>query len=82
MNENRLVRYTDDKMVFGVASGIAVYLNMDPAIIRLLFVILSLMGGPGIVAYIVLAVLMPEEGGVTAAAHVFDDEEIVIKDNA
>jgi phage shock protein PspC (stress-responsive transcriptional regulator) len=81
MNEKRLVRMKYDRMFLGVASGVAHYLNVDPVLVRLAFVLLTLMGGPGLIAYAVLAIVLPEEMNVTASANVFDDEEIVIKDS-
>ena len=67
-------------MVFGVASGIANYLNIDPVIVRLLFVLMALTGGHGILVYLILAIIMPEEGAPVGKAHFFDEEEIVIQD--
>src|SRR6266511_497496 len=43
----RLHRRTDDKMIAGVASGLAEYLNIDPVIVRVAFVILAVVGGVG-----------------------------------
>lgn len=80
MSEKRLVRPRDDRMLFGVASGLAHYLNIDPVIIRLLFVLLALAGGHGLLIYLVLAIIMPEETLPSAKANVFDEEEIVVKE--
>lgn len=77
---SKLVRSTNDRMVFGVAAGLANYLNIDPVLVRLVFVLLTLAGGHGLLAYIVLAILMPEAAGVSAKANVFDEEEIIIKE--
>ena len=74
----KLVRNQSDRMVAGVASGIADYLNIDPVIVRLLFVLMALTGGHGILVYFVLLIIMPEEGAPVGKAHVFDEEEIVI----
>ena len=60
MNEKQLVRSTDDRMIAGVAAGVANYLNVDPTLARLLFVLLALAGGPGIIIYLILWVVMPE----------------------
>ena len=76
----KLMRKSDDRMVFGVASGIADYLNIDPVIVRLLFVLMTLAGGHGILVYLILTVIMPEEGAPVGKAHVFDEEEIIIKE--
>ena len=76
----KLMRKRSDQMIFGVASGIADYLNIDPVIVRLLFVLMALTGGHGILVYLILTIIMPEEGAPVGKAHVFDEEEIVIKE--
>ncbi len=76
----KLMRKRSDQMIFGVAGGIADYLNIDPVIVRLLFVLMALTGGHGILVYLVLTIIMPEEGAPVGKAHVFDEEEIVIKE--
>jgi phage shock protein C len=48
-------------MISGVCGGIAEYFNVDPTLIRLLFVLFAFAGGPGLIAYIVLAIIVPEE---------------------
>jgi phage shock protein C len=48
-------------MISGVCGGIAKYFSVDPTLIRLLFVIFAFAGGPGFLAYIVLAIIVPEE---------------------
>jgi phage shock protein PspC (stress-responsive transcriptional regulator) len=82
MNEKRLVRMRSDRMFLGVASGLAHYLSIDPAIIRLIFVLLTLAGGHGLLIYLILAVVLPEEETVAAKANAFEEEEIVVKDAA
>jgi phage shock protein C len=57
----RLYRSRDERMISGVCGGIAKYFNVDPTLIRLLFVIFAFAGGPGLLAYIVLAIIVPEE---------------------
>lgn len=50
----------DNKMIFGVCSGIAKEFNVDPTIVRLVFAVLALMGmGLPLIVYIVLALIMP-----------------------
>jgi phage shock protein PspC (stress-responsive transcriptional regulator) len=56
----RLYRNPKDKMVAGVLSGIAAYTNTDPVIWRFLTMLLCLFYGIGIIAYIVLAIVLPE----------------------
>lgn len=54
---------SDNKILDGVLAGIAEYFNYDPTLVRLLFVLLVLVTGiiPGILIYIVLAVVMPKK---------------------
>lgn len=80
MSEKRLVKLQGDRMVLGVASGLANYLNIDPVIVRLLFVLMALTGGHGLLVYIIMALIMPEEGAPVGKANFFDEEEIVIQD--
>lgn len=62
MEGKKLYRSKTDKMVAGVCGGLAQYLNVDPALIRLLFVILILAGiGSPLLIYLVLAVVIPLE---------------------
>lgn len=61
----RLYRSTKDRMVAGICSGLAEYFKIDPTLVRLLFVLFALAGGPGLLAYIVLWIVVPEETGVT-----------------
>jgi phage shock protein C len=61
MEEKRLVRSRSDHMLAGVAGGLAEHLNMDSTLIRLIFVVLTLAGGPGLLIYLILWLIMPEE---------------------
>lgn len=62
MKEKRLTRSVDDRMLAGVAAGLAEYFSIDPALIRILFVIIALFGGgiTGLLIYLVLWIIMPE----------------------
>jgi phage shock protein C len=57
----RLYRSRSNRMLFGLCGGLGEYLNVDPTVIRLIFVLAVLPGGPGLIAYLVLALLVPEE---------------------
>jgi phage shock protein C len=59
--EKRLHRSSREKMLAGVAGGLAEYTGLDPALIRLLFVVLALLGGHGLLIYLLLAVILPQE---------------------
>jgi phage shock protein C len=50
-----------EKKLFGVCSGLANYLDLDPTIVRVGFVLAVILGGMGILIYIVLAIAMPEK---------------------
>src|SRR5436190_9786284 len=58
----RLERSRSDRMVAGVAGGLARYFDIHPAVYRVGFVVLTLLGGAGIVIYIAAALVMPNEG--------------------
>jgi len=62
-NNKKLYRSSIDKQIAGVCGGLAEYFNVDATLVRLLFVILTLAGGPGLLIYIVLYFVMPEEPG-------------------
>ena len=57
----RLYRSRGDRMIFGVAAGMARYFKIDASIVRLLWVLLVLAGGAGLLLYIVAAIVIPEE---------------------
>ena len=62
MNRNkRLYRSRQNRQVAGVCGGIADYLAIDPTLVRLFWVLFALAGGPGVVLYIILAVIVPKE---------------------
>ena len=61
INENkRLYRDGDNKILGGVAFGLANYFGVDPAIIRILFIVSLFIGGFGILAYLILWISIPE----------------------
>ena len=62
MKDKKLARSRDDRMLAGVAGGLAAYLDIDPALVRLIFVIITLFGGgfTGLLIYVVLWIIMPE----------------------
>ena len=60
MNGKKLYKSRDNRMISGVCAGIAEYFNMDPTIIRLACVLFSLLGGSGLLGYIIAAIVIPE----------------------
>lgn len=59
--KKRLYKSSTDKKVCGVCGGIANYFDVDPTVIRLIWVICTLAGGSGLIAYIIAAIIMPDE---------------------
>lgn len=59
--EKKLYRSRDGRVLLGVCTGIAGFFHLDPVLIRLAWILFSLLGGSGILAYLVAAVLIPEE---------------------
>lgn len=62
MNEKRLTRMEDGRMIAGVCSGLARYLGIDATAVRLIFVLLAIFGGGGLLLYLILWLIMPMEG--------------------
>jgi phage shock protein C len=58
----RLLRSNNNKVIAGVAGGIGEYFQIDPTIIRLLFIILAIFGGSGLLIYIIFWLIMPTTG--------------------
>jgi len=56
----RLVRSTNDRKIAGVCAGIADYFDIDPTLVRVLWLIATLVPGPNILAYIILWIAVPE----------------------
>lgn len=75
MTSKRIRKSSQDKMLFGVAGGLAEYFNVDPVLVRLVFVLGTFASGVGLMAYIVLAFIMPRQG--SSAAHAAN----VVKEN-
>ena len=61
--KKRLYKDHSDKKLCGVCSGIAKYFNIDPTIVRLALVLFCILGGSGVLAYIICAIVMPDEPG-------------------
>lgn len=56
----RLYKPRNNKMICGVCAGIADYFNIDPSIVRVLWAVLALAAGTGVLAYIACAIILPE----------------------
>lgn len=60
MEQKKLYRSNKNKMICGVCGGIADYINIDPTVIRLLWVVFGIFG-VGILVYFIAAIIMPVE---------------------
>jgi len=80
--ESKLYRSKTDRMLFGVCGGLAKYLGVDSAIIRIVFILLSFFA-VGILAYFIFAVVTPlDETKKTAPQDVLEENVAEIKDTA
>ena len=64
--EKRLYRSRSDRMIWGVCGGLAKYFDMDPTIVRVITALSIFLGGVGIWAYIILAIVVPLEDSKAA----------------
>lgn len=60
----RLTKSRTDRMIDGVCGGIAAYFTLDPTLVRIAWVLLTLLGGSGILLYIAAMILMPKDPSV------------------
>ena len=59
--KKRLYKSRKDKKLDGICGGIAEYFDIDPTLVRLAWILFTALGGSGIVAYIVCAIVIPEK---------------------
>ena len=64
MHGKRLYRSESSRMLCGVCAGIAEYFNLDPTLIRLAWALFCVLGGSGVLAYILAAIIIPPESRV------------------
>ncbi len=57
---HRMYRDTDNRVIGGVCSGMGAYWNIDPLILRIIFIALILAGGVGLIVYLILYIVLPE----------------------
>ena len=57
--EKKLYRSNSSKLVAGVCGGIGEYLNVDPTLVRLIWVLFCCLGGSGFMAYMIAAIIIP-----------------------
>jgi len=85
-NSNKLYRSNTEKIIGGVSGGLADYLNIDVVIIRILFVLLALFGGGGVLIYVILWIAIPAQSiyyktikHMTDSETVHDEEAAQVK---
>lgn len=61
MEQKRLYRSKENRMICGVCGGVAEYFNVDPTLIRLGTVLLACTAGSGILAYFIAAIIIPDQ---------------------
>ena len=66
MQNNRLYRSSENKMIAGVCGGLAEFFGSDPSLVRLVFVLLALLGGHGLLVYIILWIIVPYRSIIAA----------------
>ncbi|MCX7876722.1 MAG: PspC domain-containing protein [Melioribacteraceae bacterium] len=84
--KKKLYRSRKEKIIGGVAGGLGDYFNIDPVIVRVLFVVLSILHGSGILVYFILWIVIPEEPfeiayGIKDDTQQNDNENKNINDN-
>ena len=62
----RLYRSESNKMIAGVCGGLAEYFNIDPVIMRLIFVLIALPGGVSILIYFLFWILIPKKSKISS----------------
>ena len=59
--QKRLYKSEDNRIVCGVCGGVGEYLGVDPTLVRLVWVLITLAAGAGLLLYIIAAIIMPRE---------------------
>ncbi|MFZ3057772.1 MAG: PspC domain-containing protein [Minisyncoccales bacterium] len=62
-NSKKLYRSKANRVIFGVCGGLGEYFEIDPLVVRILFILLTFTGGSGIVIYLILAIMIPDSDG-------------------
>jgi phage shock protein C len=77
--EKKLTRSEKERILGGVCGGLAEYFGLDPTLVRLVFVLLALAGGAGILLYIILWIIMPRRPQAEAREVVGENIEDIKK---
>ena len=75
----KLFRSRNNRIIAGVCSGLGEYFSIDPTLVRLLFVFTAILGGPGLIAYLIFWIVVPlepeEPSSVEASSVIIDQSE-------
>ena len=63
----RLYRSSTDRAIAGVCGGLAHYFKVDPALVRILFIVFALAGGASLLLYLILSIAVPSDHGAPVA---------------
>jgi len=63
MADSRLVRSESDRLIAGVCGGLGQHFGIDPSVVRIVFVLLAVFGGSGLLIYLVLWLILPRASG-------------------
>ena len=74
----KLYRSRDNRIVSGVMGGLGDYFHTDPVLLRLILIVVILVSGifPGVIAYVIAALFIPETPLITPASVVHDDSAV------
>jgi phage shock protein C len=77
LHGKKLYRSADDRMIFGVMGGFGEYFEVDPVLLRVVYAGFSIASGivPGILAYLLMAIMMPKKEHVIHAKAKIKEEE-------
>ncbi|MFC2076000.1 PspC domain-containing protein [candidate division KSB1 bacterium] len=61
----RLIRVASERKILGVCGGVGLYFNVDPTVVRLVWIVVTMFGGifPGVILYFVAGLIIPDEKG-------------------
>ena len=59
MESKKLYRSNNEKMLAGVCGGLGEFLGLDPTLVRLIFAVLAILGGHGIILYLIIWIIVP-----------------------
>ena len=79
MKNNKVYRNQDDELVAGVCSGLAEYFEIDATLIRIIFIVLGISGGSGILIYLILWLLIPRKDKIKIEKEIEGKAEIIAK---